>query len=72
MVGRDTHPKESVMKHELPYEIENKCLLTLEEARAQLAHVEKKLAVAKTPENEVERDMLKSRIAQLEAALAAH
>ena len=54
MVGRDTHPKESAMKHELPYEIENKCLLTLEEARAQLAHVEKKLAVAKTPENEVE------------------
>ena len=32
------------MKHELPYEIENKCLLTLEECRAQLAFVEKKLA----------------------------
>ena len=60
------------MKHELPYDIENKCLLTLEEARAQLAFVEKKLAACAKPEDEVERDMLKSRIAQLEAALAAH
>ena len=60
------------MKHELPYEIENKCLLTLEECRAQLAFVEKKLAADAKPEDDVERDMLKSRIAQLEAALAAH
>ena len=60
------------MKHELPYEIENKCLLTLEEARAQLAQVERKLLAGPKPEDEVERDMLKARIAQLEAALAAH
>ena len=60
------------MKHELPYEIENKCPLTLEECRAQLAFGEKKLASGAKPEDEVERDMLKARIAQLEAALAAH
>ena len=34
--------------------------------------VEKKLAAGAKPEDEVERDMLKARIAQLEAALAAH
>ena len=60
------------MKFEVPYEIENKCLLTLEECRALLAFVEKKLASGAKPEDEVERDMLKARIAQLEAALAAH
>ena len=62
------------MKHELPYEIENKCSLSLEEARAQLSYLEKKLQAADkpAPQDEVDRDALKSHIARLEAALAAH
>ena len=33
------------MKHEIPYEIENKVGLSLEEARAQLAYLEKKMSL---------------------------
>ena len=62
------------MKHEIPYEIENKVGLSLEEARAQLAYLEKKIQAAAQPDakDNLERDALKCHIARLEAALAAH
>ncbi len=62
------------MKHEIPYEIENKVSLSLEEARAQLAHLEKKIKAAAQPavKDELDRDALKCHIARLEAALSAH
>ena len=60
-------PYDIEFREELPKTLVGKVL-----RRALREEEEKKLAAEAKPEDEVERDMLKSRIAQLEAALAAH